>query len=137
MTAGPVGHVAADEHRVGVADDRGVLAPQLVERGVQPQVHADGVRVVAGVAGVPGHVALEKDHRMAACGEGLRQGAEDGCVAVAPGGGDRQAEDDELHERSPASSSSCSSTVTARWVYVWSARARRGRRRRWRRRARG
>ena len=50
------------------------------------------------VFGVPGAVAFEEQYVVAACGERAQQGAVGGGVAVAPGGGQGQADDDYAHE---------------------------------------
>src|SRR5689334_9934014 len=48
-------------------------------------------------AGVIGNVALVEDHVMSGTDQVLAQAAPQRCMAVAPGGGDRKPEDDDLH----------------------------------------
>src|SRR5690606_17480222 len=90
------GDIGADEDGVGRADGGGVVA---LERDEVLMKGDAGVGALGGVAvgGIPRDVAFEKKELVSAGGEGAEEVAPGGGVAVAPGRGERQAEDDEFH----------------------------------------
>ena len=91
-----VGEEGADEDDVGV----GAQAEERRGVGVPVGVEMDGAEGGPGevaVAGVPLDVFLDEVDVMAAVMEGLAEGTKGGGVAVAPGGGDGQAIDGDLH----------------------------------------
>jgi hypothetical protein len=95
-----IGHVGADHHRVGAGD---LAAPvlQCREAVVEFEAAEIGVGQVA-VRGIPGHVAFQEQHLVPARGEGGEQRPEGGRMAVAPGGGQAETEDDQLHASAPS-----------------------------------
>ena len=99
-----VGDVGADDDRVGAGDLR-LPGHELGRAGVEGETAEAGVGEVAARAGVPGDAALEEGDVVAAGGEGAEQRAVGGGVAVAPGRGEAEAEDDELHAGSLAGAS--------------------------------
>ena len=87
---------------MGLVDPPGRVSDGEVRIGGQPvlRLREEQWRTLRGrevaVRRVPGHVALQEQHLVAAPHQLAHQAAVGGGVAVAPGGGDRQAENDDL-----------------------------------------
>ena len=125
-------HVRADDDEVGFAHALLELPLELRQRAVQTRGAERWLREIA-IGGVPGNVALEKQHVVSVRIELADEAAPGGCVAVAPARSDRQAEDDDLHACIRASAAGAAaatpfnieSTCCARCAYVCSASTRR------------
>ncbi len=116
----PVRHEGTDDDGIGRADIVAKARFQLVQALVEPGRAERWLREIT-VRGVPGDVALQKQHLVAGPCQFAHQSAVGGGVAVAPGRSDRQTQDDDLHTaclRAVAVRSRPSSTASS-WAARW------------------
>ena len=93
---GAVRHVRADNDGIGRTHRSGVITFQLGHRAVETDLRVGKTLQVA-IVTIPRQIALEKQHVVSARRELTQQRAVRGRMTVAPRGGDRKAENDELH----------------------------------------
>src|SRR5579885_150251 len=116
-------HEGAEDDHVRILHQRSMTLRQAFEAVVDLDPAVRPVLQVA-VFAVPGAVALEKGHPVAARRERLDKRAIGGGMAISPGGGQRQPEDRDVEFHAAASlpvvaSWSTSITCRARCRYVW------------------
>jgi hypothetical protein len=124
-----VGDVRADDHEIGRPHFVEIALLQFLDAAIEARGAIGRIGEIT-VRCVPGLVALEEQHFVPAPDQFAHQPAVGGRVAVAPGGRDRQPEDDDLHAASSAAATfwqpcSTSSSCAARCAYVCSESTRR------------
>jgi hypothetical protein len=92
----PVRNVGTDDYGVG-GGDQILVRFELTQFVVENETAPLGIGQIAVRARIPGNVALQECHGVSTGRQGLQERPVRGCVTVAPGGREAEAENDDLH----------------------------------------